>query len=116
MGSAYAAGLAVGFWKSKDEMLANWAEKKRVTPQMDAATRQKYSKFWKKAVSKTLDWVELDGEGTKPATAKPGPRQSTFGSTNAMDGAAGALDMKVALMEKKLDAVLDLLKKSAPAA
>lgn len=41
-------------------MLANWAEKKRVTPQMDTATRQKYSKFWKKAVSKTLDWVELD--------------------------------------------------------
>jgi glycerol kinase len=60
LGAAYAAGLAVGFWASEDEIRTNWAEDKRWEPSMDAATRAKAYAMWKKAVTKTLDWVEDD--------------------------------------------------------
>ncbi len=58
LGAAYAAGLAVGFWNSVDDLRANWGKDKEWTPAMakddvDAAVRQ-----WKKAVTRTFDWVE----------------------------------------------------------
>src|SRR5207342_1288338 len=52
LGAAYAAGLAVGFWQSEDDIRTNWAESKRWEPQMDEATRAKLYKKWKKAVTK----------------------------------------------------------------
>jgi glycerol kinase len=58
LGAAYAAGLAVGFFKGTDELVANWAEDRRWNPTMDAATRDKMFHFWKKAVTRTFDWVE----------------------------------------------------------
>jgi glycerol kinase len=60
LGAAYAAGLAVGFWKSEDDIRQNWAEDKRWDPAMDETTREKQLKEWKKAVTKTFDWVESD--------------------------------------------------------
>ncbi|HEY9366490.1 MAG TPA: glycerol kinase GlpK [Agromyces sp.] len=60
LGAAYAAGLAVGFWSSLDELRANWQEDKRWTPSMDEAERARLDRNWKKAVSKTLDWVDDD--------------------------------------------------------
>jgi glycerol kinase len=60
LGAAYAAGLAVGFWESEDDIRNNWAESKRWEPQMDEATRAKLYKKWKKAVTKTFDWVDSD--------------------------------------------------------
>ncbi|AWB95958.1 glycerol kinase [Agromyces badenianii] len=60
LGAAYAAGLAVGFWSSLDELRANWQEDKRWTPSMDEAERARLDRNWKKAVSKTLDWVDAD--------------------------------------------------------
>ena len=57
LGAAYAAGLAVGFWR-KDDLRAKWAEDKRWLPQMDAATRESQYAMWKKAVTRTFDWVE----------------------------------------------------------
>ncbi|RXZ51075.1 glycerol kinase [Agromyces fucosus] len=60
LGAAYAAGLAVGFWSSLDELRANWQEDKRWTPSMDDAERARLDRNWKKAVSKTLDWVDDD--------------------------------------------------------
>ena len=60
LGAAYAAGLAVGFWSSLDELRANWQEDKRWTPSMDEAERARLDRNWKKAVSKTLDWVDED--------------------------------------------------------
>ena len=56
-GAAYAAGLAVGFWK-QDELRAGWSENKRWLPQMDDATRERQYAMWKKAVTRTFDWVE----------------------------------------------------------
>ncbi|PPF75744.1 glycerol kinase GlpK [Pseudoclavibacter sp. Z016] len=60
LGAAYAAGLAVGFWKDLDEVSANWQEDKRWTPQMPEEERERLYRNWKKAVSKTLDWVDED--------------------------------------------------------
>jgi glycerol kinase len=58
LGAAYAAGLAVGFWKSTDEMHANWGVDKIWQPSADDTARTKLYAQWKKAVTRTFDWVE----------------------------------------------------------
>jgi glycerol kinase len=58
MGASYLAGLAVGFWSSKDDVIKNWALDKEFEPAMDEATRAAEIKQWKKAVSKTLGWAK----------------------------------------------------------
>jgi glycerol kinase len=58
LGAAYAAGLAVGFWAGEDDIRNNWAKDKEWDPAMDDTTREKYYKQWKKAVTRTFDWVE----------------------------------------------------------
>ncbi|GGR33966.1 MULTISPECIES: glycerol kinase GlpK [Agromyces] len=60
LGAAYAAGLAVGFWSGLDELSANWQEDTRWTPSMDEDERARLDRNWKKAVTKTLDWVDDD--------------------------------------------------------
>ncbi len=60
LGAAYAAGLAVEFWKDTDELAANWSEDKRWEPSMDDAERDRQLRNWKKAVTKTFDWVDED--------------------------------------------------------
>jgi glycerol kinase len=60
LGAAYAAGLAVGFWSSLDELRANWQEDSRWTPQMDVAERDRLLRNWKKAVTKTFGWMDED--------------------------------------------------------
>ncbi|MEV5300331.1 glycerol kinase GlpK [Amycolatopsis methanolica] len=58
LGAAYAAGLAVGFWASEDDIRNNWAQDKEWNPSMDAQHREAQYHNWKKAVTKTFDWVE----------------------------------------------------------
>jgi glycerol kinase len=58
MGAAYAAGLAVGFWTDFDELRANWGKDREWRPQMEANTRNELYTGWKKAVTRTFDWVE----------------------------------------------------------
>ncbi|NDR54735.1 MULTISPECIES: glycerol kinase GlpK [unclassified Actinomyces] len=60
LGAAYAAGIAVGFWNGTEDVVANWQEGKRWTPSMDAAERDRTYRLWKKAVTRTLDWVDDD--------------------------------------------------------
>ncbi|SDT51890.1 glycerol kinase GlpK [Jiangella sp. DSM 45060] len=60
LGAAYAAGLAVGFWGSEDDIRTNWAQDKQWDPSMDEAHREKIYNTWKKAVTKTFDWVEAE--------------------------------------------------------
>ncbi len=60
LGAAYAAGLAVGYWKDLDELRANWQESKRWLPTMPADERDRLLRNWRKAVSKTLGWVDAD--------------------------------------------------------
>ena len=58
LGAAYAAGLATGFWSEVEDLRANWGKDKEWQPQMDAAKRDKEYGLWKKAVTRTFDWVE----------------------------------------------------------
>ena len=58
LGAAYAAGLAVGFWKNFDELRANWGRDKEWHPNMDASARDSLYSGWKKAVTRTFDWVD----------------------------------------------------------
>jgi glycerol kinase len=57
LGAAYAAGLAVGYWRDLDELRLNWRPGKQWHPRADAAQREKLCSEWKKAVSRTLNWV-----------------------------------------------------------
>ena len=58
LGAAYAAGLATGFWSEVEDLRANWGKDKEWQPKMDAEEREKEYRFWKKAVTRTFDWVE----------------------------------------------------------
>jgi len=62
LGAAYAAGLSVGMWKDFDELASYWSEQDRWTPKMDVATRNRKVRFWRKAVSRTLNWISVDPE------------------------------------------------------
>ncbi|HZJ05853.1 MAG TPA: glycerol kinase GlpK [Nocardioidaceae bacterium] len=62
LGAAYAAGLAVGYWENQDDIQNNWGEDKRWSPQMPEEERERLYRNWKKAVTKTLDWVDDDVE------------------------------------------------------
>ena len=59
LGAAYAAGLAVGFWRTTDELVQNWNEDKRWEPQWSDEQRAKGYAGWEKAVQRTLDWVDV---------------------------------------------------------
>jgi glycerol kinase len=58
LGAAYAAGLAVGFWSEVEDLRANWGKDKEWQPHMDPQERDKEYALWKKAVTRTFDWVE----------------------------------------------------------
>ena len=58
LGAAYAAGIAVGFWQSTDEVTANWSEDTRWSPSMSAADRAEALRQWGRALERSLDWVE----------------------------------------------------------
>ncbi len=58
LGAAYAAGLAVGMWPEQEDLRENWVEDKRWTPKMDPEKREREYRHWKKAVTRTFDWVE----------------------------------------------------------
>ncbi|SDO56429.1 glycerol kinase [Microbacterium sp. ru370.1] len=60
LGAAYAAGLAVGFWDNLDDLRANWQEDKRWEPNMDDSERERELRLWKKAVTKSMDWIDDD--------------------------------------------------------
>ncbi len=60
LGAAYAAGLAVGFWANTDELRKNWNEGRRWSPQWDDEQRSTGYAQWKKAVERTLDWVDVE--------------------------------------------------------
>lgn len=56
LGAAYAAGLAVGFWKDQESLKSNWIVDKEWTPAMEPSERQHLYSRWKEAVTRTLDW------------------------------------------------------------
>ena len=58
MGASYLAGLAVGYWNGKEDVIKNWAIDKEFEPAMDEETRAKELKGWKKAVESTFGWAK----------------------------------------------------------
>jgi glycerol kinase len=62
LGAAYAAGIATGYWQGEADVIANWAEDKRWEPKADPTERDRLYRNWKKAVTKTFDWVDDDVE------------------------------------------------------
>ena len=60
LGAAYVAGLAVGFWRDLDELRANWKEDRRWERAIEPAEAERQFRNWKKAVTKTFDWVDDD--------------------------------------------------------
>ena len=60
MGAAYLAGLAVGYWSSKEDVIKNWAIDRTFEPVIDEATRAKMCKGWNKAVKCSYGWAKED--------------------------------------------------------
>jgi glycerol kinase len=58
LGSAYAAGLATGFWNNLEDLRKNWGVDKTWEPKMAEADRERSYAMWKKAVTRTFDWLE----------------------------------------------------------
>jgi glycerol kinase len=58
LGAAYAAGLAVGFYRDIEELKSHWSVDRTWQPSMDAARRERMYGFWKKAVERSFDWLE----------------------------------------------------------
>jgi glycerol kinase len=65
LGASYAAGLAVGFFKDTDELRAHWAVDYTWKPQMDRETREALYRSWKKAVTRSFDWVDEPPEAQR---------------------------------------------------
>lgn len=62
LGAAFAAGIAVGYWDGEQDVTDTWREGGRWTPGMPEPERSRLYRNWKKAVTKTLDWVDDDVE------------------------------------------------------
>ena len=58
LGAAYAAGLACGYYKDTDDLISNWSVDRVWKPQLEAADRDRYYKQWKKAVTRSFDWID----------------------------------------------------------
>jgi glycerol kinase len=56
LGAAYAAGLAVGYWKDLNDLKQNWEIDKVWTPKLENETKEKYKRQWKKAIEKSMNW------------------------------------------------------------
>ena len=61
LGAAYAAGLAVGYWSSRDELVRNWGAERRWQPQMAEDERGKLYAAWHKAVRRSFNWIDTAG-------------------------------------------------------
>ncbi|MFO7965062.1 MAG: glycerol kinase GlpK [Desulfobacterales bacterium] len=60
LGAAYAAGLAIGFWKDFDELVQNWSVDRTWSPAMKDAERRKGISGWQKAVERTYGWIDME--------------------------------------------------------
>jgi glycerol kinase len=63
LGAAYAAGLAVGFYGSVQELRGKWKSDRVWRPEMAQADRDRLYRGWKKAVSRSFDWIENESRG-----------------------------------------------------
>jgi glycerol kinase len=71
LGAAYAAGLATGFWSGTEELRANWQESQRWSPTWSDRQREDGYAGWRKAVERTLDWVDVDDDAGPDQDTQP---------------------------------------------
>src|SRR5699024_10606380 len=83
LGAAYAAGIAVGFWQGEQDVIDNCSEDKRWEPSIDEESRERLLRLWKKAIERTLDWVDEDVEALH---GWGGPFAGRAGASNAEPG------------------------------
>lgn len=79
LGAAYAAGLAVGFFKDLEELRAHWSIGQNWTPKMEETAREELYRSWKKAVTRSFNWtdeVRADVEESKTHAANKQPRKT----------------------------------------
>lgn len=69
MGAAYLAGLAVGYWTDKEDVIQNWASERVFKPEISDELREKKVKQWKKAVTYAFDWAKDSASHTAPGMA-----------------------------------------------
>ena len=62
LGAAYLAGLAVGYWKDLDEISEDFSIDRSFKPQMSQEKRDKNYKYWKKAIERSMDWLDKEDE------------------------------------------------------
>ena len=60
LGAAYLAGLAVGYWKGKEELAGHWRVDREFVPQMEHVQREKLLRGWQRAIERSRDWQERD--------------------------------------------------------
>ena len=60
MGAAYLAGLAVGYWKTQEEVLENWVTDKTFVPSLDESVRTEKIDGWNRAVKYAYGWAKFD--------------------------------------------------------
>lgn len=70
LGAAYAAGIAVGFWEGPEELAEHWSVDRRWSPQMGSEERERLYRTWKKAVTRSLDWVDEDTAAVEEEVAE----------------------------------------------
>jgi glycerol kinase len=58
LGAAYAAGLATGFYRNMDDLRENWSVDRTWQPQLDSSRREEMYRLWKKAVTRSFDWID----------------------------------------------------------
>ncbi len=63
LGAAYLAGLAVGYWKSREEIAENWAAERRFRPAMEADRREELFAGWRRAVARAAGWATGESRG-----------------------------------------------------
>jgi glycerol kinase len=61
LGAAYLAGLAVGYWASREEIAGNWAADRRFLPQMEPTRREELFAGWRRAVARAAGWAQPTG-------------------------------------------------------
>jgi glycerol kinase len=62
LGAAYAAGLAVGFWRDAQEMRSNWQADKQWEPGWSVDQREAGHAGWQKAIERTLNWIDIENK------------------------------------------------------
>jgi glycerol kinase len=61
LGAAYLAGLAVGYWASREEIAQNWAADRRFLPKMEPTRREELFAGWRRAVARAAGWAQPTG-------------------------------------------------------